>query len=732
MALPSGSNEEEKWENKMNGNENEKQYCESENKTRGKKKIRSLTSINENDQTTHHTLDFKLSNFNATQVPQGWNKLFIHITSVESGKTINKIGKATVQNGECHWDDSVSHSICISQHNDHLKGCLIKLVVAMGSVRFGTLGEATIDLANCIKSETSILSLPLKHCYHDTILQVQIQCLSPTRKIFRDKHEDEENSYVEEMNVDYDDLDNKSDASDGTTFNNNVGPSYSIQSQNTSQPAELSSNETNLSESGSSSSGNQQEDHSNNGNYSTSEDIDLGMKHQDQTEEDTGGRVPRRQCATLAKSLGSSKDLLDAAEVTIKLLSAEATMWENNARKLLIDVERLQEDLCSNSDKEKELEMELTELHKECYELKEEIEQLKTTVEESSMAKQNDSEKSKFQAKEMGKIIKELKDEIENQKGLNNDLDLQLEKAQNSNIELASILEELEKTIEKQKKEIIDLSMSKFQFQDGTDYSQGYDDSEEYDFHLKKPVNLPMKKILMDSSDSSELDISSSRFPINCLYEGIELKEFWSLELQEKLKNMEGTIRFLEKSLAEKDEEMIKQRGLKAKILEEHEAKWKHKVFEKEQEIITIEKKLYEGFDAFDQEIRTLKQNMQELEARTCMNLSETCKVEEDLNMKILIKEVSDVYLLTQSIDVCGRMNFSQLDFELESWKQFCLYLEDELNKTRAHLKIQELANAALEDKLQGRSNFLRAKVPGESGLYNKAPIPEVGKNFLT
>ncbi|XP_028780394.1 interaptin-like [Neltuma alba] len=660
----------------MNENENEKQ-CENNNR-KGKNKICI------NHQTTHHSLDFKLSNFNAIQVPQGWNKLFIYITSVESGKTISKMGKASVQNGECHWDDSVSHSICISQGTHHFKGSLIKLVVAM----------------------------------------VQVQCLSPTTTT-RDEHVDEENSFVEEMNVDYDDLDNKSDASESTTFNNNVEPSYCNQLQNACQPAELSSNETNLFASGSSSSGNQQADHSNNGSYSASAAINSGMKRQDQME-DFGQRDSRRQRATLAKSLGSSKDLLDAAEVTIKLLNAEAKMWENNARRFLIDVERLQKDLCSKSDKEKEVEMELSALQKECYGLKDEIEQLKTMLEESSLAKQNDSQNSKLQAEEMGKMIKELKDEIEYHKGLNNDLEFQLKKAQKSNINLVSVLEELEKTIEKQKMEIIDLSMNKFQFQDGTDYSQGLDDSEEYDFHLKKPV-LPVK-ITMDSSDS-DLDISSSKFPIKCLYEGIELKEFWSIELQEKLKNMEGTITFLEKSLAEKDEKMLKERGLMAKIVEENEAKWKHKLFEKEQEIITIEKKLYEGIDAFDQEIRALKQIMQELEARTCKNPNEICKVEDELSMNILIKEVSDVYLLTQSTDV-GSMHFLELDFQLQCWKEFGLYLEDELNKTRAHLKMQELANAALEDKLQRCTNFLRAEVPGESNMHN-APVPDVGKIFL-
>ena len=44
-----------------------------------------------------------------------------------------------------------------------------------GSARFGTLGEATINLASYIRPETSTASLPLRqHCSHGTILQVRI------------------------------------------------------------------------------------------------------------------------------------------------------------------------------------------------------------------------------------------------------------------------------------------------------------------------------------------------------------------------------------------------------------------------------------------------------------------------------------------------------------------------------------------------------------------------------
>ncbi|RZB51477.1 hypothetical protein D0Y65_048061, partial [Glycine soja] len=107
---------------------------------------------------------------------KGRNNLFVSIISIETGETIAKSGKAAVQNGECHWEDSMPSTIWISDDSlQDNEGFLLKLVVAMGSARFGTLGEATINLASYIRPETSTASLPLiQHCSHGTILQVRI------------------------------------------------------------------------------------------------------------------------------------------------------------------------------------------------------------------------------------------------------------------------------------------------------------------------------------------------------------------------------------------------------------------------------------------------------------------------------------------------------------------------------------------------------------------------------
>lgn len=66
------------------------------------------------------------------QVPKGWDKLFVSLVCVETGKTMAKLGKAIVKNGCCQWTETLSESIYISR-DDSSKGYqeyLVKLVVS--------------------------------------------------------------------------------------------------------------------------------------------------------------------------------------------------------------------------------------------------------------------------------------------------------------------------------------------------------------------------------------------------------------------------------------------------------------------------------------------------------------------------------------------------------------------------------------------------------------------------
>ena len=96
------------------------------------------------------------------------------------------------------------------------------------------------------------------------------------------------------------------------------------------------------------------------------------------------GKVSNASETKLTRSVSSSKDLLGVAQVTIDLLHGEAKMWEENARKLMVDVERLRKHLSKKSKNKKELEMELSASHKESDALKEEIQRLTSMVKQNS------------------------------------------------------------------------------------------------------------------------------------------------------------------------------------------------------------------------------------------------------------------------------------------------------------------------------------------------------------
>ncbi|KAH7537036.1 hypothetical protein FEM48_Zijuj03G0049700 [Ziziphus jujuba var. spinosa] len=96
---------------------------------------------------------------------------------METGKYITKSGKPLVHNGNCWWEETFVESAWISQDDasKDVQQCLFKLVVAMlallllllllwGSIRFDTLGEATVNLASYMTSKPSPpFSLPLKN-----------------------------------------------------------------------------------------------------------------------------------------------------------------------------------------------------------------------------------------------------------------------------------------------------------------------------------------------------------------------------------------------------------------------------------------------------------------------------------------------------------------------------------------------------------------------------------------
>lgn len=641
-------------------------------------------------------LAFNFSNFHALQVPKGWDKLSVSIVSVETGKTVAKSGKASVRNGNCRWTETLSESIWIP--GDDATGVteeyLFKFLVFMGSSRSGILGEATVNLASYMSSKTSVpLSLPLEKCNNGTILQVKVQCLTPRKKV-RDYQWKDTNSQLED--VENDDIENNSDVSDGT-FTRSGGSSSSNHLDGTIYPGELSSRDPSFSASGSRHSldsmdgsfgkdnyspqgsfliGRQDSTGSQTGssygsysfhdsaraNYSSLNSKVASTVSRTQNHRDDSNRASRTVPASPLQNSGSFKDL-ETAEATIEELRAEAKMWEQNARKLVIDMEKLQKDLYDQSKCQESLEMELSASRTQCTGLKQEMENLKILYEES-LAKETVTESMKFQAKDIDSIRKEFEEEMKFQKEENANLALQLKKTQESNIELVSILQELEETIQKQKMEIDSLSKLKSEFQVGASGLE-CDDARQ-----KNSSKQDLTKVRKSSCDSDPED-SMFENSTKDLHMELELEKNSELnlqhqQLQELQKNLEGTIWYLERTLDDKNKEtevLLKknkelEQGLTSQVLVKCETQWRDQLAEKEEKIAILEAKLFtahdsqslmekgfenEGYHNLITENESLKEKVQELE-RDCNELTD-----ENLELLFKLKE-SKKDVLTGSV----------------------------------------------------------------------------------
>ncbi|KAI3793493.1 hypothetical protein L1987_36112 [Smallanthus sonchifolius] len=430
------------------------------------------------DYTSGERLEFKFSGLQALQVPKGWDKLSLSLISVEAGKTIAKTGRSLVQNGNCQWIDNLSAYIWVP-HDDASKGsgqCLHKLLISMGSGRSGILGEVTVNLSSHLSTETSIsIAEPLKNCSYGTILQVEIKCLTPRSNTRNDRWADTD-SFAEDANA-CDDLDTKSDVSDGRTTKS-VDSSMSSNFMYTSQTGGHGSKDTSLSARGSLSSIDSMDDSFgrnlsevandliarqdslslNRAQYSSyhvsdsprlSQRQDSGKLNSSQRQD--SGKSSHSIPASPLRTFGSVEFVLEGEGATVEELRAEARMWERNARKLKVDLDFSKKEFKDQTRKLQNASMEIIALQTECDGLKHEIDYLKAILDESEV-KEKAADSLKLQVQD--DIQNELEEEIKFQRDLNNNLSLQFNKTQESNLELVSVLQELEEAIEKQRLEI--------------------------------------------------------------------------------------------------------------------------------------------------------------------------------------------------------------------------------------------------------------------------------------
>lgn len=436
------------------------------------------------DRSVGERFDFRFSSFRAVQVPAVSDRLFLSIVSVDTGKTIAKSSKAAARSGICQWPDSILEPIWFSrdQVSKEYDECQYKIVVSVGSIKTGILGEIFLNLSNFLNLvDPTAISLPLKRCNSGTVLQLKVQFLGTKSKLSGVRSSKDTPPRIADRCLINDDMDNKSDGSDnmvnksvrsssgnplGGTYQDDPGNrdlSFSASgSHRSSNSADSTADRTNLSPINNSNGGLYVGRQDSGSSYVSAGRGDEGFKSNNSSFSSRAsgpnalqGNTPKSFSNGIAQSsLGtsdSSKDLLEAAEETIEELRDEAKMWERHSRKLKADLEALKRESSEKSKQQAELAVELSAAHAERDSYRHEIEELKSSRQEST------TRQTKSVTPKRGDWIdlqKEVEDEMKFLKESNASLAVQLKNTQEANIELISILQELEETIEEQRAEI--------------------------------------------------------------------------------------------------------------------------------------------------------------------------------------------------------------------------------------------------------------------------------------
>ncbi|XP_057832801.2 uncharacterized protein LOC131043587 isoform X2 [Cryptomeria japonica] len=727
----------------------------------------------------------------ATRVPPSCDKLVVSIFSVETGKAVARTNKALVRSGTCQWSEAVSESVRFLQDDisKELEEKLFKFVVSPGSPRSGILGEATINLADYLSSKLPVpLSLPLKKCNHGTILHVKIHCLSPRVESREPENLRENTTEQDDQNSVSDDTDNKSEGSDhmiagsvGSSSGNRLGRGVLQNKDGASSPSSSrfssDSGEVLLSGSGTANGNSKNVLHgglvsSSDSAYHLHRRHDSGGSRDGTATSRTGnGQDSYRSSPSSpfnGKGTGSainlqkhSKGFLETAEATIQELRTEAMTWERNARKLGAEMEMLKHQFSEQTKHNSDLEIELSAVEVERDNLKLEVEQVKSAL-QASTERESALNNTRFDVDDAKRTVKELQEEIELQKQSNANLDLQLRKTQDSNMELVSALQELEETIEQQNAELEKFSEEK-QKQDNegvqlhTEIGLQLSQSKVERDNLKKEVEelrSAMQASMASHSigDAAGIAVENAEFIIQKLQEEIEINKTANNHLKLELQKTEESYNRVV-SVAQDLEERLKQQDIDhlssanrrfeastAEVkLQSIEAEWMQKLSLKEEEIRKLEaqisnseiQKPYPNITEYRDESKEDLHKSLEISKREIEELERDCKELTDENMELIYKmNRLNKYLESKNISIAEveEQHFSENsdtlnalhsiiktgtsmdEVEIDGLKSKVAHLEASLDHSKNEVFELQKQNSGLEIEFERRVQEMASK----------------------
>ncbi|CAH9118074.1 unnamed protein product [Cuscuta epithymum] len=365
---------------------------------------------------------FKLQ-FRATKVAAG-DALLISVVPADVGKPTVKLEKAKVQDGSCFWENAVYETMKLTRDpkSGKIHERIYNFVVATGSLKSGIVGEATIDFSSYAEAtKVSSVSLPLKNSKSGVVLHVSIQRIhdsfsqSVNHESETVKPDAEDKTLKEKLNEDMDDCYEDNPVNE-TQINRNlslVGPM-------------------------------------NVGRTSSESDITLSS-----SDSSSGLDTPHAFEAINNNGLKVQNSLLLSSPNNALSQRSQCEWLTRQAEVCDLELQTLRKQIIKESKRSQDLSREIVIVIEERDALKEECEKLKASRRRLDDAKCKDE---LLDGRDVHTLVHELRQELNYHKDLNANLQIRLEKTQESNSELILAVRDLEELLEHKDKEITKLS----------------------------------------------------------------------------------------------------------------------------------------------------------------------------------------------------------------------------------------------------------------------------------
>uniref|UniRef100_A0A5B6ZIB4 Putative myosin-9 isoform X1 n=2 Tax=Davidia involucrata TaxID=16924 RepID=A0A5B6ZIB4_DAVIN len=428
---------------------------------------------------------FKLQ-FHATQVPQLiGDALMISVVPADVGKPTVRLGKTAIRDGSCQWESPVYETVKFVREpkTGKIHERIYHLILSTGTSKAGLFGEVSIDFANYAEAtKLSSVSLPLKNAKSEAILHVSIQRMQENV----DQREVEESKNAKSNSLDRSlksqlsngDTDGsiKSNSTEDGPFSNTISH---IAKLNGNHRASSGSDVTMSSSESSSGLDTPRELGLKNNNVhqdptsflssmshvavpqkpSPDASATIYEEHQGSQWEWLGGSAP--EVSTDDSSSSPRETLLregsqEASDIVIEKLKTELAVLARQAGMSELELQTLRKQIVKDSKRGQDLSREVVSLKEERDALKEKYEKLKAFQKRPDEAKAKN--KLQFEGGDMRALLEELRQELNYEKDYNANLQLQLQKTQESNSELILAVQDLDEMLEQKNREILKFS----------------------------------------------------------------------------------------------------------------------------------------------------------------------------------------------------------------------------------------------------------------------------------